>query len=49
MHVKFFLKSCLATTIAVVLLAQPISAASWVHDSTGWWWREDNGSYPTNS
>lgn len=49
MRVKFFPKSCLAAALAVVLLAQPTSAASWVHDSTGWWWQEDNGSYPTNS
>lgn len=24
-------------------------AGTWQKDSTGWWWREDNGSYPVNT
>lgn len=35
-------------TICISLFAVPIEAASWVHNNTGWWWQEDNGSYPAN-
>ena len=45
---KRLLKSALAVAVAVTTLAQPVFAANWVHNNTGWWWREDNGSYPAN-
>lgn len=35
-------------TITTSLFAIPIEAASWMHNNTGWWWQEDNGSYPAN-
>ena len=31
------------------LLTVPAYAAEWKQDSTGWWWQEDNGSYPTST
>lgn len=48
MKKRKLLKTGLAVTLAVMTLAQPVSAANWVHNNTGWWWREDNGSYPAN-
>ena len=42
------MKTVLAATLAVMTLAQQVSAANWVHNNTGWWWQEDNGSYPAN-
>lgn len=37
-----------AIVLSVAMLIQPVSAANWVHNSVGWWWQEDNGSYPVN-
>ena len=48
MKKRKLLKTGLAVTLAVMTLEQPVSAANWVHNNTGWWWREDNGSYPAN-
>ena len=48
MKKKKLLKTGLAVALAVMTLAQPVSAANWVGNNTGWWWQEDNGSYPTN-
>ncbi len=31
------------------LLTVPAYAAEWKQDSRGWWWQEDNGSYPTST
>ena len=45
---KRLLKSALAVAVAVTTLAQPVFAANWVHNNTGWWWCENNGSYPAN-
>ena len=42
------MKTGLAVALAVMTLAQPVSAANWVHNNVGWWWQEDNGSYPAN-
>lgn len=28
--------------------AKPTAKAGWVHDNTGWWYRNTNGSYPKN-
>lgn len=36
-------------SLALTLPASILSfAAEWKQDSTGWWWSEDNGSYPAN-
>lgn len=32
-----------------VISATTAFAGQWKQDETGWWWQEDNGSYPTNS
>lgn len=48
MKKKKLLKTGLAVALAVMTLGQPVSAANWVYNNTGWWWREDNGSYPAN-
>ena len=31
------------------LLALPAYAAEWKQDSVGWWWQNDDGSYPTST
>ena len=36
----------LASTPATL---QDVNAAAWKKNSTGWWWQEDNGSYPQNA
>lgn len=36
----------LASTPATL---QDVNAAAWKRNSTGWWWQEDNGSYPQNA
>lgn len=43
-----------ATTIALTaMIAMSMSstalAAGWQKDNTGWWWQNDNGSYPSNA
>lgn len=48
MRKKNLWKTCLAVGLAVMTLSQPVYAANWVHNNTGWWWHEDNGSYPAN-
>ena len=47
------LKKGLAIGMSAFLLASslaPVSvqAASWKQNKTGWWWQEDNGSYPVS-
>lgn len=36
----------LASTPAML---QDVNAASWKKNNVGWWWQEDNGSYPQNT
>ena len=48
MRKKNLMKTGLAVALAVMTLAQPVSAANWVHNNVGWWWQEDNGSYPAD-
>ena len=36
----------LASTPAML---QDVNAASWKKNNVGWWWQEDNGSYPKNT
>ena len=46
---KQFCSLLLAGTIlATSLTPMPVSAASWKKNSVGWWYEEDNGSYPAN-
>ena len=48
------IKKAFAIGMSVLMLAStfaPVSvqAAGWKQNKTGWWWEEDNGSYPINS
>ena len=49
------IQKALAIGMSVLMLAStftPVSvqaAGGWKQNKTGWWWEEDNGSYPTNS
>lgn len=45
---KRFLALALAV-MTMLSLTVPVSAAVWKQDNTGWWYQEDNGSYPANT
>ena len=34
--------------LTIVLLPVMSQAGTWKKNSTGWWWQEDNGSWPVN-
>ena len=34
--------------LMIVLLPVISQAGTWKKNSTGWWWQEDNGSWPAN-
>lgn len=34
------------TLTAVILVATPAYGGQWMEDSVGWWWQNDDGSYP---
>lgn len=36
------------TSLLAVSSAMTVFAGQWKQDSIGWWWQEDDGSYPTN-
>ena len=44
---KMFVQA-VAVLSATALSASPVLAAGWQKDATGWWWQEDNGSYPVS-
>ena len=46
--IKRFLATVLAATM-VVGSAMTSRAAQWQQNTTGWWYQEDNGTYPTNT
>ena len=37
-----------ATLALMTALTFPTYAAEWKQDSVGWWYQNDDGSYPTN-
>lgn len=46
------MKKAITIVIATATMASQAMtamAAEWKQDNTGWWYQEDNGSYPTNS
>lgn len=45
---KRFLALALAV-MTMLSLTIPVSAAVWKQDNAGWWYQEDNGSYPANT
>ena len=48
MQKKKILVQAAAVLSATALSASPVLAAGWQKDATGWWWQEDNGSYPVS-
>lgn len=41
-----FKRLALMTMAATILAATPAYAGQWMQDGNGWWWQNDNGSYP---
>ena len=41
-----FKRLALMTMAATILSATPAYAGQWMQDGNGWWWQNDNGSYP---
>lgn len=37
-----------AGVLSIAAITQ-VYAADWKKDSIGWWWQEDNGTYPVNT
>lgn len=35
--------------MAVAMMAMPALAGQWQKNAAGWWWQEDNGTYPMNT
>lgn len=48
MKKKFLTLFLTAFCFTAIVFPQNVKAASWKHDNTGWWYQEDNGSYPRN-
>lgn len=44
----FKMKLFIATFIATLTFSITAFAGEWKQDSTGWWYQNDDGSYPTN-
>ena len=38
----------LTIMFATICISQITEAASWMKNSVGWWWQEDDGSYPVS-
>ena len=38
-----------AVLLASSLVPANVQAAAWKQNKTGWWWQEDNGSYPVST
>lgn len=37
------------TAVMAISMSSTAFAAGWQKDNTGWWWQNDNGSYPSNT
>ena len=51
---SYFIKTMAICLTGAMLASTPatlqdVNAAAWKKNSTGWWWQEDNGSYPQNA
>lgn len=49
---KRFVKQAMALFMAAAMMtgtASTAMAAEWKQDAKGWWWQEDNGSYPAST
>ncbi len=42
-------KSVILALILSALCSQSVLAATWMQNDIGWWWQEDDGSYPVSS
>ena len=52
MKIKEVLKKSVALALMTIMVAATpanINAASWQQNNTGWWWLEDDGSYPAST
>lgn len=38
----------LTIIFATICVSKTAEAATWMHNNVGWWWQEDNGSYPAS-
>ena len=45
---KKFAGAAAVFAMSIVLGAQCVQAGQWMRDDIGWWWQEDDGSYPKN-
>ena len=45
---KNLLKIALGVSVMCILSTAPVYAAEWKKDNVGWWWQNDDGSYPVN-
>ena len=45
---KKMVNMLIAAAVSICMAAAPVSAATWVKDGKGWWYQEDNGSWPAN-
>lgn len=48
MKKKFLALFVTTLWLTMTVLPQTVDAACWKQDHTGWWYQEDNGSYPKN-
>ena len=39
----------IAAAAITISMGSTAFAAGWQQDAAGWWWQEDNGSYPVNT
>ena len=42
------IKTTIITMALVAMSSITAFAGQWKQDNVGWWWQEDNGSYPIN-
>ena len=48
MNMKRFIKTGITTLFLVLLMSFTAFAGEWKQNETGWWWQNDDGSYPVN-
>lgn len=41
-----FANTILLTSVFVAAMSSTVFAGTWKQDQTGWYWEEENGSYP---
>lgn len=40
---------CLMAVAMMAMMSMPVLAGQWQQNTAGWWWQEDNGTYPMNT